>query len=299
METAQAKEYIITLKGIDQSYGEKIVLSDINLKVRKGEFVTIVGPTGGGKSTLFRIILGSEKPLRGVAVMGDEPIVQPDSSRGIVFQKYSLFPDKTVKQNVMFGLELEYYSLLETGIQKLTRGLYKRKKQREFERITQEYLEKVGLWEARDKYPYELSGGMRQRAAIAQALIMKPAILLGDEPLGALDSSTREAMQIFMLDQWKASNSTVFFVTHDLEEALFLGTRLIVLSPYYQQDGTQGSKIITDIQLPWTHPRPTAIKKSEKFNELVEKIREDGLDPKHIQSIKDFNLTHLDAFHIV
>jgi len=298
MEEVQKKEYIITLKGIDQSYGEKVVLSDINLKVQEGEFVTIVGPTGCGKSTLFRIILGSEKPKNGVAVMGDKPIIQPDSSRGIVFQKYSLFPDKTVKQNVMFGLELEYYSLFETAIQKLTRGLYKRKKQREFERMTQEYLEKVGLWESRDKYPYELSGGMKQRAAIAQALIMKPAVLLGDEPLGALDSSTREAMQIFMLEQWKEFHSTVFFVTHDLEEALFLGTRLIVLSPYYQQDGTQGSKIVTDIQLPWTHPRPTSIKKSEKFNELVEKIRKDGLNPKHIQSIKEFNLTHEDAIHI-
>lgn len=292
--------YIVEVKHVDQRYGDRTIISDINLKVREGEFVTIVGPTGCGKSTLFRIILGSEKPAKGMAVMNNKEITEPDRDRGIVFQKYSLFPDKTVKQNVMFGLELEHYSLLEVAIRRLTRGLYKSKKQHEFKKLAQIYLQKVGLWDSRDKYPFELSGGMNQRAAIAQALIMKPRVLLMDEPFGALDSATRESMQVFLLKQWEESKSTVFFITHDLEEALFLGTRLIILSPYYQKEnGTHGSKIVKDIRLPWTHPRPTSIKSSQEFVDLMKEVRNDGINPEHLESIKDFDLTHEDAIKII
>lgn len=292
--------YVLQLKHVDQAYGDRVVVSDINLKVRDGEVVTIVGPTGCGKSTVLRMLLGSEKAAKGIATMNGKEITEPNKERGIVFQKYSLFPDKTVQENVMFGLELQYYSLFEVALRKLSFGLYKRKKQEEFLSQTQQYLEKVGLWDSRDKYPFELSGGMNQRAAIAQALIMKPPVLLMDEPHGALDASTRQEMQIFVLDQWKETKCTIFFVTHDLEEALFIGTRLILLSPYYQhENGEQGSKIVKDIQLPWTHPRPTSIIGTDEFKKLVEEIKREGLNPKHLQSVKDFDLTHADAEKII
>ncbi|NCU33373.1 MAG: ABC transporter ATP-binding protein [Candidatus Moranbacteria bacterium] len=293
-------KFAIRVVGVDKSYGDLSVLSDINIKVRKGEFVTIVGPTGCGKSTLFRLLLGSEKPDRGMILADDKQVLQPDRNRGIVFQKYSLFPDKTVEQNVMFGLELEYYNLWETFLQKVSRGIYKRSRQAEFLSKTRTYLESVGLWEARNKYPHELSGGMKQRVSIAQTLIMKPKVLLMDEPFGALDFSTRESMQIFLLEQWAKFKTTVLFVTHDLDEALFLGTRLIVLSQHYQKtNGASGAKIVKDIALPWLHPRPSSVKGTPEFADLGRDVLKAGLDPNHLQSIQEFNLTHYDAEKII
>ena len=301
METAETKlKYALEVRNVSQAYDQRVIISGIDLKVRESEFVTIIGPTGCGKSTLLRSILGSEKPAGGTILVGGNVVTEPDRDRGIVFQKYSLFPDKTVKQNVMFGLELEYYSLSGMAFQKLTFGLYKHNKQKEFEDRAKDFLDKVGLWEARDNSMYELSGGMAQRVAIAQALIMEPKILLMDEPFGALDASTREAMQVFILNQWKEYRPTIFFVTHDLEEALFLGTRLVTLSPYYEKvNGMAGSKIVTDIALPWMHPRPTSVKSSPEFGQLLQKVRRDGLDPKYLQSIREFDLTHQDAQKIL
>lgn len=299
MEPTKIK-YVLEAHNVTQAYDGRVIISDINLKVRPGEFVSIVGPTGCGKSTFFRTVLGSERPVGGKILVEGKEITQPDRDRGIVFQKYSLFPDKTVKQNVMFGLELEYYTLLGVALQKLTRGFYKHSKQKEFEDMAEEYLNKVGLWSSKDNYAYELSGGMSQRVAIAQTLIMKPKIVLMDEPLGALDSATRESMQVFILEQCRDAKSTVLFVTHDLNEAVYLGTRLVVISPYYQKEqGMQGSKIVKDANLPWTHPRPTSIKGSSEFAQLVENIRKEGLNPQHLQAIKDFDLTHEDAQRIL
>ena len=142
---------------------------------------------------------------------------------------------------------------------------------------------------------------MRQRVAIAQSLIMKPRILLMDEPFGALDDSTRQEMQLFMLEQWEEGGMTVFFVTHDLEEACFLGSRVLVLSQYYETDHgqTEGAKIVTDIATPGAHPKPTQFKYSQEMSQLVKKIRKDGLDTSYRQHIKEFDLTHQDAFRTV
>lgn len=285
-------DYIINLENVHQQYGDNLILNGLNLRIKKGEFVTVVGPTGCGKSTTLRLILGSEKPVKGRASMFGDEIKSPSRDRGIVFQKYSLFPHKTVRENVMFGLELETFNLFEAILNPFK---YIRKRE-EFRKLADKYLERVRLFEHADKYPNQLSGGQKQRSAIAQAMIMNPSILLMDEPFGALDEGTREEMQVFTLEEWKKTKQTVLFVTHSLDEAIFMGTRLIVISQYYtHNDGSTGAKIVKDVKIPWDHPRSTKIKSTKEFNELIEEIRYEGLNPDFLQNIGDFDLSHADA----
>ena len=294
MEKYIDRKYVIELFNTYQEYSGRVILNDISLRIRKGEFVTIVGPTGCGKSTMLRMVLGSERPSRGVAAMEENLIKRPDRRRGIVFQKYSLFDFMNVRDNVMFGLELEQFSLADTSIRKIFPFVH-RKRVKQFREEADHFLGKVGLLDHADKYPHQLSGGQRQRVAIAQAMIMKPQILLMDEPLGALDVGTREAMQIFIQELWGQTEQTILFITHDLEEAIFMGTRLIVLSQYYQNGGSNGSKIVQDFKIPWPQPRPTTIKHTKEFNDIMEGIRHIGLNPNHLQNIKEFNIQHEDA----
>lgn len=275
----------------------RTVLNDIDLNVRQGEFVTLVGPSGCGKSTLLRLILGSETPTRGAVKINGQPIVGPDRDRGIVFQKYSLFPHLTVLQNVTLGLELEEFSL----INRFARYPAYRRKRREYADAALEVLTRMGLGAEGGKYPQQLSGGMRQRVAIAQAMIMKPSILLMDEPFGALDEGIRQDMQLFILEQWEKTGMTIFFVTHDLEEALFLGTRILVLSQHYRTDcdTSEGAKIVTDKAIPGDHPKPTHFKYSPEMNDLLAQIRRDGLDPQSRRHVKEFDLSHADAWRTV
>ncbi len=276
---------------------EHRVLNDIDLKVSRGEFVTVVGPSGCGKSTLMRMILGSERPSSGKVTLNGETIEGPDRDRGIVFQKYSLFPHLTVRDNVAFGLDVEAFGAFGRWLQPLR---YARAR-RQFREQAQEFLNRVGLGEHGDKHPHQLSGGMRQRVAIAQSLIKKPKILLMDEPFGALDDSTRQDMQVFILEQWQAAAMTVFFVTHDLEEACYLGSRVLVLSQYYRTDAGlgQGAKIVKDVRTPTPHPKPSAFKYGPEIAGLIQSIRREGLDPANAQHIRDFDLTHKDAFRTV
>jgi NitT/TauT family transport system ATP-binding protein len=285
---------ILTLSGIYQKYPNKdgslrTILSDINLKIRAGEFITMVGPSGCGKSTLLRMILGSEKPYAGTVLMNGIPIQEPDRSRGVVFQHYSLFPNRTVLENVMFGLELEMFSLPR----RLISRKYVTRKSKEFKEQAMDYLDKVGLIKDADRYPHQLSGGMRQRAAIAQSMIMKPQVLLMDEPHGALDVGTREEMQLFVLEQWEKQKLTIIFVTHELEEAIYIGSRIIVLSQFYKCDNgdpADGAKIVKDCPVPWPLPRPTDIKHTPEFNQFMKDIRHEGLDETFLQHIKDFDI---------
>ncbi|MCP4655812.1 MAG: ABC transporter ATP-binding protein [bacterium] len=280
-------------KSADGTPQEKTVLHNIGLKVRKGELVSVVGPSGCGKSTLLRLILGSEQPTSGRVLVGGRPVEGPSRERGIVFQKYSLFPHLTVVENIVFGLNLEEFTI--PG--RLFHYVRYRRRKREFVEQAREYLERMQMAEAGDKYPHELSGGMRQRVAIGQAAIMHPEILMMDEPFGALDDATRQEMQLFLLELWEKGGMTVFFVTHDLEEALFLGTRIIVLSQYYQADeGVEGAKIVADKDVPGKHPKPNDYRYSPEFAHLLEKVRRDGLDPNARQRVEDFDLSHRDAW---
>lgn len=285
--TKDLKSYFLYLENIRKAYGNKVVLDDIDLAVSKGEFCTLVGPSGCGKSTLFRLILGQERPTSGSIMIEGKLVGYPSPERGIVYQKYPLYPHLSVLDNVLMGPRFS------AGIFKC----YRYRKEMRDEAM--EYLKRVNLESHKDKYPHELSGGMQQRVAIVQALIMKPKILMMDEPFGALDPSTRENLQIFTLELWEEFKMTIFFVTHDLEEAVFLGTRVLALSQYYSdgrgKDFGRGSKIVFDVALA-KRVNATAVKDLPEFRGLIQQIRQDAFDPVHLQHVTHFNLKHPDSF---
>jgi len=288
-ENERHNRYLLHIDNVYKKYGDKVVLDNIDLSVSSGELCTVVGPSGCGKSTLLRLILGQEAVTEGAIYLGGESIGLPDTHRGVVFQKYSLFPHLTVLQNVMLG-------------RRLKRGMLQNRKMKQHDKDeAMQFLQKVSLKGHENKYPHELSGGMQQRVAIAQALITRPMILLMDEPFGALDPQTRESMQMFLLELWEQEKMTIFFVTHDLEEAAFLGTRLFALSQYYSDDrgdrnfDKRGAKIVADHKLN-SQAQSNAIKNNPAFTEFLEYIRQAAFDPEFLQHVSEFNLSHTDSF---
>ncbi|WP_308638223.1 ABC transporter ATP-binding protein [Paenibacillus silvisoli] len=187
-------------------------LQDISLEVRQGEFMVIVGPSGCGKSTLLDLLAGLTKPNGGQILQDGKPIAKPSLDRGIVFQQYALFPWKTALANVEFGLE--------------TKGVPRKERQE----IARKYIHLVGLAGFENRYPHELSGGMKQRIAIARSLAYNPDVLLMDEPFAALDAQTRETLQAELLRIWEATKKTIIFITHGIEEAVYLGQRVAVMT---------------------------------------------------------------------
>jgi len=209
----------VSIKNLWKSYGDQTVLENISLEIEEGTFISLVGPSGCGKSTMLRMLLGEESPSKGEILIDGAPLApEPSADRGVVFQRYSVFPHLTVFDNVMLGLEF-------AGSPFLSR-LFGQKKKAARAR-SQSVLDAVGLGQACRKYPSELSGGMQQRLAIAQALVKKPKVLLLDEPFGALDPGIRAEVHEILLSLWKETHMTVFMVTHDLSEAFKLGTRVI------------------------------------------------------------------------
>ncbi len=206
--------------------GSIIALKDINLHVETGEFVCTVGASGSGKSTLLRLIAGLDLPTSGEIIVDKQQVTGPGADRGMVFQKYTLYPWMTVQKNVEFGLKL------------LNCSAQKRKETASY------YLDIVGLANFAKSLPKELSGGMKQRVAIARALATNPKILLMDEPFGALDIQTKENMQQFLLEIWRKTGSTIFMITHDIGEAVFLSQRVYVLS---SQPGTVKQEVKIDL----------------------------------------------------
>lgn len=207
---------IITMNQISQVFktpNESLqVIEDVNLTINHNEFVCIVGPSGCGKSTLLKMIAGYLSPTYGECLMDGEPIKGPDKSRGVVFQSSLLYPWLTVKKNIAYG----------PTVQKIPKP--------EIEKLTKQYLKEVGLLEFENSYPFELSGGMKQRVSIARVLINQPEVILMDEPFSALDAITRTSMQTMLRRIWKDGKRTIFLITHDIEEALKLGTRVLVMS---------------------------------------------------------------------
>ena len=281
--------HLLHVEDLYKWYGEKIVLDNVDLAVRQGTFCSVVGPSGCGKSTLFRILLGQEPATSGNVLMLAKPVGGPGVDRGIVYQRYSLFPHLTVLENVALARTLPA-SFLE-----------RLRHRKEMEDAAMHLLERVRMAEHAQKYPHELSGGMQQRVAIAQALLAEPRILLMDEPFGALDPETREAMQIFLLELWDERKMTIFFVTHDMEEAVYLGNRVLVLSQHYTDDRgdgpavRRGARIVADYALP-AAIASTKVKTSKEFLALTAEIRELGFDPKALRHVRDFNLNHPDSF---
>jgi NitT/TauT family transport system ATP-binding protein len=212
---------IVDFHRVTKRFGHLTVIRDVTFSVpdlpNKGEFIAILGPSGCGKSTVLRLIAGlrpQHPPTEGTVLVGGQPVVCPGPDRSMVFQDYTSFDNRTVEDNVAFGLECRGVPVGERRAR------------------AREWIAKVGLDVARDaaKYPAELSGGMRQRVAIARTLILSPRIILMDEPFGALDPTTRLHMQALLVDLWKEAQATVFFVTHSIEEAIYLGDRVYVFS---------------------------------------------------------------------
>jgi NitT/TauT family transport system ATP-binding protein len=247
--------------------GHQVVFEDLDVTIAGHQFVSLVGASGCGKSTLLRLVLGAEQPWKGTLRSNGEPITHPDRTRGIVFQKYSLFPHRTVLENVMFGLELANTYLVEKW---LTWPWYRTRHHRRFQDEAMRHLKQVKLHEHANKYPHQLSGGMQQRVAIAQALIMRPRILLMDEPFGALDPDTRESLQRSIVSAFHDQNTTIFLVTHNLEEALYVGTRLLVLAKDAREP-TAGSRIVIDQAI--TQSAPADAKETQ---ELLAHVRHAG-----------------------
>lgn len=240
----------ISVKKLWKEYGSQVVLENLNLEVKEGEFCTLVGASGCGKSTFLKMLLGQETASRGeLSLQGEQFPGQPDRNRGIVFQRYSVFPHLTVRENVLLGLELEQKPLLGK--------LFGKARKDALEQVDA-MLEAVGLGHALNKWPHELSGGMQQRLAIAQSFIMKPRILLLDEPFGALDPGIRGDMHDLILKLWRESGTTIFMVTHDLHEGFYLGTRLLVFDKIRndpQNPEAYGATISYDLPIGQTDPQ--------------------------------------------
>ncbi|AHV97266.1 nitrate/sulfonate/bicarbonate ABC transporter ATPase [Paenibacillus sabinae T27] len=210
--TGVTRQYMIRRNTEDEKK-EFTALKDVDLIVRPGEFLTIVGPSGCGKSTLLDLIAGLALPTEGELFIDGKKITGPALDRGIVMQGYALFPWRTVRRNVEFGLEI------------------KKVPKKDRQAISDRFLELVGLSGYADRYPYELSGGMKQRVAIARALAYDPEVLLMDEPFAAVDAQTRETLQDELLQIWERTGKTIIFVTHSIDEAVALADRVVVMSP--------------------------------------------------------------------
>ena len=202
----------ISIRSVTKTFGELIALDDVSLDIADGTFLALVGPSGSGKSTLLDLLGGLAKPTSGEVLIDGAPVTGPGLDRGVVFQQYALFPWRTARANVEFGLE----------------GGSLGKRQRA-ERA-REFLNLVGLSGFEDRYPHELSGGMKQRVAIARSLAYDPAVLLMDEPFAALDAQTRELLQDELLRIWRRTGKTIVFITHGIDEAVYLGQRVAVLT---------------------------------------------------------------------
>lgn len=216
-DSTGAQTPLLSISHVERDFtspnGQRVqALSDVSLDVRPGELVSIIGPSGCGKTTLLRLIAGLDKPQQGSLTFKGRPIEAPNPERGYVFQQGSLFPWLTVRENVAFGLKAQ--------------GKY-----REHAGEVDDYLAKVGLTGFEHAYPHQISGGMAQRVAIARALIDHPEVLLLDEPMGALDSFTRADLQDRLLDLWEQYHMTMVLVTHDVDEAIYLGNRVVIMSP--------------------------------------------------------------------
>jgi len=251
---------ILAVRGVERRFasstGSTLALQATDLDVAENDFITILGPSGCGKSTLLRIVAGLDRQTAGEVLLDGQRIEGPGADRGMVFQSYTLFPWLTVLDNVCFGLR--------------ERGMA-RAQQLD---IANGFIAQVGLKGFENHYPKQLSGGMQQRTALARALANKPRMLLMDEPFGALDHQTRELMQELLLGIWEAERKTVLFVTHDIDEAVFMGSRVVVMS-------ARPGRIKLDRVVPLPHPRRYSVKTTPAFMalkaELTEAVRTEVL----------------------
>ena len=258
-------------KDFDSAQGPVSALRNINFKTYRREFVCVIGPSGCGKSTLIRSIAGLEGISGGEILLDGKPVNGPGPDRGMVFQGYTLFPWRTVKKNVMFGLEVA------------GRGRTR------VEEEAMQWIDLVGLSKFADSYPHQLSGGMKQRVAIARALANQPRMLLMDEPFGALDAQTRSRMQGYLHEIWKNIDITILFITHDLDEAIYLADRILVLKAH-------PGEVQELIEVPVPHPRkpqdllsPEFLATKRRLEELIHPPVEEtemGINSDHLNMVR-------------
>jgi NitT/TauT family transport system ATP-binding protein len=256
-------------KEFETSSGTVTALKDINFKTHKREFVCVIGPSGCGKSTLIRILAGLETPTTGQMLLDGQEVHGPSPDRGMVFQGYTLFPWLTVKKNVMFGLERSGHS------------------RENAEEEARQWIDLVGLTKFVDSYPHQLSGGMKQRVAIARALANQPRILLMDEPFGALDAQTRAKMQSYLMEIWQNIDITILFITHDLDEAIYLADRILVLKAH-------PGEVQELIEVPVPQPRsidqllsPEFLATKKRLEELIHPPEEgDEINSDHLNMVR-------------
>lgn len=250
-QTGKSYDYEIEISGVTQEFEKKdgkfLALDTVNLNVEQNEFICVVGPSGCGKTTLLNIIAGLCKPTTGTVKVRGELVTGPGKGKGVVFQQYALYPWLTVEKNVEFGMRMK-------GVPKAERV-----------EIAKKYIDLVGLSKFAKAYPKELSGGMKQRVAIARAYATAPEVLLMDEPFGALDAQTRAQLQENLLKTWEQERKTCFFITHDVEEAVLLATKIIIMSA-----GPGHITEIVPVTLPY--PRTQQTKLTSEFNELKNQI---------------------------
>jgi ABC-type nitrate/sulfonate/bicarbonate transport system ATPase subunit len=239
----------LVVQGVSKAFGSTAALEKIDLAIEDNDFLCILGPSGCGKSTLLRIVAGLEAPGTGEVLLDGERVERPGPDRGMVFQSYTLFPWLTVRQNVLFGARAR-------------------------ESVAEKLILRVGLKGFENHYPKQLSGGMQQRTALARALANDPRILLLDEPFGALDNQTRALMQELLLGIWEADRKTVLFVTHDIDEAIFMANRVAVMS-------ARPGRIKTMVPIALPHPRHYTMKTTPEFSRykaaLTEEIRVEAM----------------------
>lgn len=245
----QHNDIMISIENISKKYGDFQAIERVDLHIQKGEFVVLLGASGCGKSTLLNLVAGFEKPTTGKVVVNGREVTDVDPHCGMVFQQYALFPWLTVKENVAFGLKMK-------GLAKVERA-----------QIAQRYIEMVGLKGFENKFPNALSGGMRQRVSIARVLANDPDVILLDEPFAALDAMTRQVLQDELLDIYEKSKKTIIFITHSIDEALLLSTRMLIM-------GARPGKIVTDIHNDLPMPRTSEVQLSPRYNELKAQIWE-------------------------
>ena len=233
----------VVIDGVSKVFGSTKALERIDLEIADNDFLCILGPSGCGKSTLLRIVAGLEVPSTGKALLDGQPVERPGPDRGMVFQSYTLFPWLTVRENILFG----------------TRSTAEK---------TDALILKVGLKGFENHYPKQLSGGMQQRTALARALANDPKILLLDEPFGALDNQTRALMQELLLGIWEADRKTVLFVTHDIDEAIFMASRVAVMS-------ARPGRLKTIVPVALPHPRHYKMKTTPEFSALKARLTEE------------------------
>ena len=262
----------LEVKGLSKEFetpqGTVTALKDISFQTHKREFVCVIGASGCGKSTLIRLLAGLETPTRGEVLLDGQMVSGPGPDRGMVFQGYTLFPWRTVKRNVMFGPEMAGRGRMPA------------------EEEAMQWIDLVGLTKFADSYPHQLSGGMKQRVAIARALANQPRILLMDEPFGALDAQTRAKMQAYLMEIWKNIDITILFITHDLDEAVYLADRILVLKAH-------PGEVLELIEVPVPQPRsteqflsPEFLATKKRLEELIHPVQTEAPSGDHLNMVR-------------